>query len=70
MPRAGIFKQMSDDQAQLRDYLATRDVPCPACGYNLRGLTSGRCPECNLEVVLTVRLAEPRLGTLSRGLWA
>ncbi|HVS71670.1 MAG TPA: hypothetical protein VHQ47_10490 [Phycisphaerae bacterium] len=25
----------------------THDVPCRACGYNLRGLsTDGRCPEC------------------------
>lgn len=22
------------------------DVPCPQCGYNLRGLTIPRCPEC------------------------
>jgi hypothetical protein len=22
------------------------DVPCPLCGYNLRGLTKPRCPEC------------------------
>jgi hypothetical protein len=23
-----------------------RDVPCPLCGYNLRGLAEPRCPEC------------------------
>jgi hypothetical protein len=23
-----------------------RDVPCPLCEYNLRGLTDPRCPEC------------------------
>lgn len=23
-----------------------RDVACPRCGYNLRGLTTARCPEC------------------------
>jgi hypothetical protein len=23
-----------------------RDVFCPQCGYNLRGLTAGNCPEC------------------------
>lgn len=23
-----------------------RDIPCPLCGYNLRGLTVPRCPEC------------------------
>lgn len=30
----------------LRAYLADRDVPCPACGYNLRGITTAACPEC------------------------
>ena len=24
----------------------THDVKCPLCGYNLRGLTEPRCPEC------------------------
>lgn len=24
------------------------DLYCPECGYSLRGLTSGRCPECGL----------------------
>jgi DNA-directed RNA polymerase subunit RPC12/RpoP len=40
----------------LADYLRTRDVPCPACGYNLRGVTTGACPECGLRV--TMRVAE------------
>ncbi|MFH1746194.1 MAG: hypothetical protein ABIG44_04035 [Planctomycetota bacterium] len=26
-----------------------RDVSCPRCGYNLRGLTTPRCPECAFE---------------------
>ncbi len=46
----------------LRAFLADRDVPCPGCGYNLRGLPSDRCPECNQPLVLRVGLAEPRLG--------
>lgn len=46
----------------LIQYLADRNVPCPACTYNLRGLQSDRCPECNREVVLQIRLAEPRMG--------
>lgn len=30
----------------------TTDVPCPSCGYNLRGLSLGRgCPECGFKVV-------------------
>ncbi|MEM9166951.1 MAG: hypothetical protein AAGB48_07975 [Planctomycetota bacterium] len=31
---------------QLRAYLAERDVPCPRCGYNLRGVREPVCPEC------------------------
>jgi hypothetical protein len=27
---------------------ADQDVPCPRCGYNLRGLVEPRCPECGL----------------------
>lgn len=49
-------------QDHLAAYLAQRDVPCPACNYNLRGLTADRCPECNRELVLQIRLAEPRIG--------
>lgn len=43
-------------------FLAERDEPCPACTYNLRGLQTDRCPECSRELVLNVRLAEPRMG--------
>lgn len=45
----------------LVSYLAERDEPCPACGYNLRALQTDRCPECNRELVLQLRLAEPRM---------
>ena len=38
---------MLDEGAQLRAYLADRDVKCPGCGYNLRGLAATRCPECS-----------------------
>lgn len=27
-------------------YVATRDAPCPACGYNLRAAPTRTCPEC------------------------
>lgn len=43
-------------------FLADRDEPCPACYYNLRGLLTNHCPECNRELVLQIRLAEPRIG--------
>ncbi|MFN7022332.1 MAG: hypothetical protein ACK4WH_13525 [Phycisphaerales bacterium] len=50
------------DTAELRSHLADRDVPCPGCGYNLRGLGTDRCPECNQHLELRVSLTEPRLG--------
>lgn len=56
------------DSRLLGEFLAARDFACPACGYNLRGLTSDRCPECNLELALTVRLAEPRMAAFIAGL--
>ena len=53
-----------DEQDHLVEYLADRNVACVSCGYNLRGIRGGRCPECNEELVLRVGLAEPRLGSV------
>ena len=50
------------DLARLREHLAERDVACPGCGYNLRGLAGAHCPECNEALMLQVGLVEPRLG--------
>ncbi len=46
----------------VREFLETRDCACPGCGYNLRGSSGTACPECNQPLVLTIALAEPRLG--------
>lgn len=43
-----------DDADLVRAFLATRDVACPGCGYNLRGLAGTRCPECERPVTLGV----------------
>jgi hypothetical protein len=51
--------QTHDNTQPLLEYLRERDVACPLCGYNLRGLSSARCPECGREVQLTVGLTEP-----------
>lgn len=51
----------TEPSTALADFLTERDVPCPACGYNLRGLASGNCPECRQPLVLSVALAEPPL---------
>lgn len=46
----------------LRQFVAGRDVSCPACGYSLRDLESDRCPECGEGLVLRVNLVEQKLG--------
>jgi hypothetical protein len=53
---------------KLIDLLADRDVPCPGCRYNLRGLTTDRCPECNQQLELEIKLAEPKLAAFITGL--
>lgn len=41
------YREMTGAEAPPLD----RDVHCPACGYNLRGLRAGgRCPECGLSI--------------------
>ena len=57
-----------NDADSLRAYLADRGVPCPGCGYDLRGLATDRCPECNQPLVLAVRLAEPKMAAWIAGL--
>ena len=59
---------MPDDHGMLTTYLAERDDACPGCGYNLRGLTGTRCPECNQELRLRVGLVELRLAWFVTGL--
>lgn len=62
----------SPDQIDLAAFLATRDAPCPVCGYNLRSLLTDRCPECGRHLVLAVGTTEPKLGAFILGLvgWA
>ena len=56
-----------DDQDQreselLKQLLAFREFPCPVCGYNLRGIKSGKCPECGAKLDLRVVSADLKLG--------
>ncbi len=55
------------DDAALLDFLRERDIACPLCRYNLRALTSPRCPECGRELKLTIGLVEPRQGAWLTG---
>lgn len=53
----------NDPQPSLLDhFIATNEVPCPSCNYNLHGLTGGRCPECGQVLELTVGLQKPLIG--------
>lgn len=58
----------SSDDGPLIAFLAERDQPCPACGYNLRGLRSARCPECDSHLALRVGEARRREGAFIAGL--
>ena len=62
MTLAETETEAPSNEVALLDYLRGRDVACPLCGYNLRGLTASRCPECGRELQLTVGLVEPRIG--------
>lgn len=46
----------------LEQFLADRDVPCPVCGYNLRGLNSTNCPECGASLNLGVSSTDLKVG--------
>jgi len=39
-----------DPLERLREFLAGRDVYCPACSTNLRDHTTDRCPKCEAKL--------------------
>jgi hypothetical protein len=61
---------LQDADALRRAFLAGRDVPCPACGYNLRNADVARCPECGGPLELAIATRRPRLGLYSAGVAA
>jgi hypothetical protein len=56
-PVADIPAPPADSTIPANDLVA-RDVQCPMCGYNLRGLIEPRCPECGFTF-LWVELMDP-----------
>ena len=51
----------TDDEIPfITSYLAKRDVPCPACRQNLRGVQSNRCPECGYRLTLGRLIVDQR----------
>jgi hypothetical protein len=51
----------SVERVLLERFLHDRDAFCPVCGYNLRDLTSGACPECGQRIALCVGAPDLRL---------
>src|SRR6185369_5341829 len=49
-PRVVTVNVRSSRTRRISGALAGRDVACPKCGYNLRGLKQGQCPECGREI--------------------
>jgi predicted RNA-binding Zn-ribbon protein involved in translation (DUF1610 family) len=45
-----VSEESSRAAALLREYLASRDVRCEGCGYNLRGAREVFCPECGVVI--------------------
>jgi len=46
----------------LRALLASRDIACPVCAYNLHGIESSNCPECGATLDLRVGSTDLKLG--------
>lgn len=45
---------VSHPDDSVRAFLAARNVPCPGCNYNLRGVEQPVCPECGRGIELTI----------------
>ena len=43
------------EREMVRVFLAEHDAPCPGCGYNLRGTTGDKCPECAAALELGLK---------------
>jgi hypothetical protein len=43
-----LANSRGEHSAKVIRYLADNDFPCPICGYNMRGLPSPHCPECDV----------------------
>jgi hypothetical protein len=60
-PAADTNDPVESDNQALITWLRDRNAHCPLCDYNVRNLTTPRCPECGQMLRLTVALAEPYL---------
>ena len=61
-PVDGSKRDTDPEVAALLDYVSSRSVGCPQCGYDLHALTKPTCPECGCRLKLSVQLDEPMSG--------
>src|SRR5262249_13077394 len=47
-----------EDPELIQRFLSGHDFPCAQCGYNLRGLPAGACPECHEPIVIHIAGAD------------
>ena len=45
-------------EQRLRELFNDRDIACPTCRYNLRGVPGPRCPECGRVISEILREAD------------
>lgn len=57
-----------EEPDHIRTLLARNDVRCTGCGYNLRGLPGGSCPECHEPIQLQASTTWSR-GSAARLAW-
>ena len=62
------MRQSMPDAELLRAYLGGRTIGCPRCDYNLRGISTDRCPECGCVLELQLASAGVPLGWWLAGL--
>lgn len=50
-----------EDAKLLARAVADRDMPCPKCSYNVRGIESDKCPECGARLALRLAVGDTYL---------
>lgn len=60
---------MTEPSTDWLSLLADHDVPCPRCGYNLRGASEPKCPECGEAFTLASVFESARRKRVGGGYW-
>ncbi|MFN0131751.1 MAG: hypothetical protein ACKVW3_04340 [Phycisphaerales bacterium] len=53
---------MQGDREAVVSFISNRDVACPVCRYNVRGVPEATCPECAAELRLELGSERLRIG--------